>query len=168
MFAMTATTLSPSTWKVRRDVVGGKRGQGKVLHRRIRRPDPRKIGIDATDAKITSSAGLALFGAFARELGVDDELESKFGHLKTGPLVVYPMGAQLRALVDANLAGEHRVMGIEALAADPLFEHLVGGSVASIDTFYRDLRRFGPESNHDLDNLVARHGLEGHCRHRGS
>lgn len=162
MFAMTATTLSPSTWKVRRDVVGGKRGQGKVLHRRIRRPDPRKIGIDATDAKITSSAGLALFGAFARELGVDDELESKFGHLKTGPLVVYPMGAQLRALVDANLAGEHRVMGIEALAADPLFEHLVGGSVASIDTFYRDLRRFGPESNHDLDDLVARHGLEGH------
>jgi hypothetical protein len=42
-------------------------------------------------------------------------------------MVVYPMPAQLRLLMDAALVGEARVFGIEALSADPLFVHLAGG-----------------------------------------
>lgn len=159
---MTTVPISPSTSKVRRDVVGGKRGQGHRLNRRIRRPDPRNVKICATDAKVTSNAGLASFGAFVRDLGVDEELEREFGHLKSSVQVVYPMGAQMRAMIDANVVGERRVLGIEALAADPLFERLVGGSVASVDTFYRDLRRCTAETNELLEAIVARHGLEGH------
>ena len=82
VLGMTNTTpTTPSTSKVRRDIIGGKRGAGKRLKRRIKRPDPRKITTDVTDSKLTSNAGLALFGAFVRDLGLDDELEREFGHL---------------------------------------------------------------------------------------
>ncbi len=162
MGMMNTTPITPSTSKVRRDVIGGKRGAGKQLKRRIHRPDPRKITTDVTDSKLTSNAGLAMFGAFVRDLGLDDELEREFGHLKSDPRVVYSMGMQMRALIDANVAGERRVLGIEALAADPLFERLVGGSVPSVDTFYRDLRRFSATTNAGLEELMVRHGMEGH------
>ncbi|XXU81970.1 hypothetical protein WMF21_29820 [Sorangium sp. So ce1099] len=52
------------------------------------------------------------------------------------------MAAQMRLLMDSALAGEERIFGIEALAVDPLFVHLAGGMVPSIDTVYRDLCRF--------------------------
>jgi len=35
-------------------------------------------------------------------------------------MVIYPMETQLRLLLDANVAGEHRVFGLESLAPDPL------------------------------------------------
>jgi protein involved in polysaccharide export with SLBB domain len=51
------------------------------------------------------------------------------------------------------------VFGLEALAADPVFVHLAGGVVPSIDTVYRDLRRFDDQAIVDLEGLVAEHGL---------
>ncbi len=159
---MHTTPTTPSTSKVRRDVIGGKRGAGRRLRQRVRRPDPRKIKTDETDAKLTSNAGLAMFGAFVRDLGVDDLLEREFGHLKSDPRVRYSMGAQMRALIDANVAGERRVLGMEALAADPLFVRLVGGSVPSIDTFYRDLRRCDATTNAKLEEVMVEQGMTGH------
>jgi hypothetical protein len=167
-FAMTFTTITPSTGKVRRDVIGGKRGQGKVWGRRVRRADPSKIAMAGTREKLTGNAGLVRFGCFMRELGVPNELRRLFFHLKSGRLVVYPMEAQVQLLIDAHVAGESRVFGVEALAADPLFVRLAGGTVPSVDTIYRDLGRFDDEGIASLEELLASHGLDrdGLRRHR--
>ena len=158
---MTTTTRATSTRKVRRDVTGGKRADGHQLQffGRRRRPDPRSIRVKGDDPSVTSVAGLVQFGAFVRTLGVDAQLREQFGHLKIGPMVVYPMEAQLRLLIDAVIAGEQRVFGLESLAADPLFVKLAGGAVPSIDVLYDDLRRFGTDEIAALDTIMSAHGL---------
>jgi hypothetical protein len=156
---MTIQQRAPSTGKVRRDVTGGERGFGNERCRAIRRPDPRKINCGAPDSSLTAVGGLAAFGSYLRELGVDRELQQAFGHLKTGRTLVYPVGAQMRLLLDMFVAGEHRVFGLESLAADPLFVQLAGGGVPSIDTVYRDLGRFDAADNAVLDGIVACHGV---------
>ena len=156
---METQTLTPSTCKVRRDVLGGKRGDGDRRSQRIRRPDPRKVHACASEQTLTGVGGLAQFGAFVRELGVDRELARRFGRLKSSPWVIYPMAAQMRLLIDAAVVGEERVFGLEALAADPLFVHLAGGVVPSIDTVYRDLCRFDREALIDLETMVGEQGL---------
>jgi hypothetical protein len=103
---------------------------------------------------------LAQFGAFVRDLGVDRALRDEFWRLKSGWAVVYPMEAQMRLLMDATLVGEHRVFGVEALSADPLFVHLAGGVVPSLDTIYRDLRRFDDPAIAALEEMMAKHGLD--------
>jgi len=128
--------------------------------RRVRRPDPGTIRVDPTDTSLTNSAGLVEFGAWARAAGVDRELRSTFGRLK--PLtdrVVYPMGSQLRLLVDMFVAGEGRVFGIESLASDALFLLLCGGSVPSTDVLYDDLNRFDKKAISDAEAMMASHGL---------
>jgi hypothetical protein len=154
------TTSAASIHKVRRDVRGGKRGDGDRRHQRIRRADPTRIHPGRPDATLTGVAGLASFGVFCRDEGVDAELRRHFFRLKGGRLVVYPMEAQLRLLLDANVAGEARVFGLESLAADPLFVRLAGGVVPSIDTVYRDLTRFDAGAVQDLEALMVKQGLE--------
>jgi hypothetical protein len=159
---MTKTTSTPRTRKVRRRSAGGKPARGWELQRagrRIRRADVRKLRIGETDSKLTAVGGLVSFNAFAREQGLPAELRRRFGHLKTGAGVVYPMGAQMQLLVDASVAGAKRVFDLEMLAADPLFVHLAGGSVPSIDILYDDLRRFDEQALEDLEELVAAHGV---------
>ena len=153
---------APSTWKVRRRAREGKRAQGWELQkqgRRIRRPDPSAIRIGADDRSLTSVAGLVEFGVWARKLGVDRELGATFARLKTGHGVVYPMGMQLRLLVDAFIAGEARVLGLESLAADALFVHLAGGCMPSVDVFYDDLGRFDATALSQLETMMSAHGL---------
>lgn len=99
-----------------------------------------------------------MFGVFLRGLGVDRALREAFAGLK-GREAIYPMAAQLRMLIDLFIAGEHRVFGLESLAADPLFVHLAGGVVPSLDTVYRDLARFDDASLGKLEALMAEHGL---------
>jgi hypothetical protein len=155
---MTETTTTPSTRKVRRDVRGGKRGNGWELQRqgrRIRRPDARHVKITASEGNLTCVAGLVEFGAFTRQHGVDAELNALFGHLKSGPMVVYPMGAQIRLMLDLHVAGEGRPFGIEALAHDAVFVQLCGGHVPSVDVLYDDLERCGPDELVCLENLMA-------------
>jgi hypothetical protein len=154
---MKKTTTTPGTGKVRRDVTGGKRGDGHQRHRRVRRTDPRRIKAGKSDPSLTGVAGLIAFGVFLRAINVDSELRQLFFRLKSGPLVVYPMEAQLRLLIDLFVMGEHRVFGLEAAAADPLFTLLAGGVVPSIDTVYRDLERFGDEDLVLLDDYIAKH-----------
>jgi len=154
------TTKATSIHKVRRDARGGKRGDGwKTRFERIRRPDPSRIQAGKPDATLTGVAGLASFGVFCREQGVDADLRRLFYRLKDGRLVVYPMEAQLRLLLDANLVGEHRVFGLESLAPDPLFVRLAGGVVPSIDTVYRDLGRFDEGALRDLEAMMVEQGL---------
>ena len=155
----TTTTHATSIHKVRRDVRGGKRGDGHRRDRRIRRADPTRIRAGQSDATLTGVAGLAGFGAFCRRKGVDAALRDRFARLKSGAKVVYPMEAQLRLLIDANVAGEARVFGLESLAADPLFVRLAGGVVPSLDTVYRDLCRFDDEAVSDLETLMVEQGL---------
>jgi hypothetical protein len=126
---------------------------------RIRRPDPSKIQLGRPDPGLTSCGGLAGFGVFLRDIDVDKRLRDLFFRLKSGSMVVYPMETQLRLLIDAAAVGEQRVFGIEALSADPLFFHMAGQAVPSIDTIYRDLRRFDAQAIVDLEALMAEHGL---------
>jgi hypothetical protein len=156
---METTPITPSTQKVRRDAVGGKRGDGDRRTRRIRRADARKVTVGRCDPTLTAYAGLAPFGAWMRAEGIDDDLHRLFFRLKSGPRVVYPMAAQLRLLIDANFAGEERVFGLEGLAADSLFVHLAGGVVPSLDTVYRDLERFDDAALGALERVMAREGL---------
>jgi hypothetical protein len=156
---MQSQTPTPSTQKVRRDSLGGKRGDGHRRTCRIRRADARHIKVGRPDPALTGYGGLARFGAFMRDLGVDQALRDAFWRLKPGPLVVYPMEAQMRLLIDAAAVGEHRVFGVEALSADPLFVHLAGGVVPSLDTIYRDLRRFDEPALGALEEMMAAHGL---------
>src|SRR5262249_26399921 len=142
-----------------RDVRGGKRGDGHRRHQRIRRADPTRIHSGKADATLTGAAGLASFGAFCQRKGIDAELRRRFFRLKSSGMVVYPMEAQLRLLLDANVAGEARVFGLESLAADPLFVRLAGGVVPSIDTVYRDLCRFDGAAIADLEEMMVEQGL---------
>jgi hypothetical protein len=158
---MTKPSDTLRTRKVRRRSAGGKPAQGWLLQRlgrKVRRPDVRKLHIGETDARLTTVGGLVSFNAFVCELGVARELRRRFGHLKTGASVVYPMGAQMQLLIDVAVAGGHRVFDMEMLAADPLFVHLAGGSVPSIDVLYDDLRRFDAHALEDLEELMAEHG----------
>lgn len=123
--------------------------------RRIRRADVRRIRKGAPDPRVTGVAGLVAFNAFTQELGLGRELARKFGDLKRGRQVVYPIAAQMQLLIDASIAGAPRVFGLELLAADPVFRHLAGGSVPSIDTVYRDLARFDPDALETLEEIVA-------------
>lgn len=150
---------------MRRDELGGKRGQGHRLQKegqRISRPDPRRLRQGPQDSTLTGVAGLVPFGAFLREEHLDERLDALFGGLKQGPRVVYGMAEQMRLLIDAQVLGQPRIFGLERLAQDPLFVHLVGGSVPSLDTMYRDLGRLGPLDLARLDALVAEQGLWKH------
>lgn len=126
--------------------------------RKVRRADVRKLHIGKPDARVTTVGGLVSFNAFVREEGLHRELSRRFGHLKTGRGVVYPMGAQMQLLLDMSVAGGQRVFDLEMLAADPLFVHLAGGSVPSIDVLYDDLRRFDAPALEDLEQVLAEQG----------
>jgi hypothetical protein len=154
---------APSTRKVRRDVLCGKRGQGhalQVLGRRVRRPDPRRMRRGEDDRSMTAMAGLVSFGAFCREQGVDRKLREYFGQMKRGAGVVYPMEAQLRLLLDLQVAGEGRVFGLESHAQDPVLKHLAGGFLPSIDVLYDDLCRFGRDELGLLHLLMSQVALQ--------
>jgi hypothetical protein len=99
-----------------------------------------------------------MFGVFLRGLGIDQEMLEAFGLLKSDDSV-YPMGAQLRMLIDMFVVGEHRVFGLESLAADALFVRLAGGVIPSLDTVYRDLSRFDSAMTERLERMVAEQGL---------
>jgi hypothetical protein len=156
---MTGTTSAPATGKVRRLALGGKRARGLQLQResrRVRRANVRGIRKGQDDPRVTGVAGLVGFNAFTQELGIGRELAREFAHLKSGPHVVYPMAAQMQLFIDAVVAGATRVFGLEMLAADPVFRHLAGGAVPSIDTVYRDFARFDADALEDLEAMIAR------------
>jgi len=121
----------------------------------VRRADVRRIGRGKDDPRVTGVAGLIGFNAFTQELGMGRELARRFAYLKSGRQVVYPMAAQMQLFVDAVVAGATRVFGLEMLAADPVFRHLAGGSVPSIDTVYRDLARFDANALEALEEMLA-------------
>jgi hypothetical protein len=146
------------TVKSRRDIKGGRRGHGNQREKCVRRPDPSRIHIRGNENRLTGVAGLVPFGTFVRQLGIDDRLRV-FDRLKSGPGVAYRMWTQMRMLVDASVAGEDRVFGLESLAADPLFVRLSGGVVPSLDTVYRDLGRFDAEALVELHEIAISQGL---------
>ncbi len=157
---MTTTASAPATGKVRRRALGGKSADGRKLQRegrRIRRADVRRIPVGAPDPRVTGVAGLVAFNAFTQELGLGRELARDFSRLKRGRQVVYPMAAQMQLFIDALVAGAPRVFGLEVLASDPVFRHLAGGSVPSIDTVYRDLARFDADALEALEEQMASH-----------
>lgn len=158
LVAMTETKSVPATGKVRRRALGGKPARGRQLQRegrRIRRAEVRRIRQGAPDPRVSGVTGLVAFNAFTQERGLGRELAQRFAHLKRGRQVVYPMAAQMQLFIDAVVAGAPRVFGLEVLAADPVFRHLAGGSVPSIDTVYRDLARFDADALEALEQVVA-------------
>lgn len=147
---------------MRRDALGGKRGQGHQWQRagrKIRRPDTGRIADGQPDATLTGVGGLVGFGQFTRRHGIERELRRRFGSLKRGSSVVYPMAEQLRLLLDLAVVGEDRIFALEALSADRLFVHLAGGAIPSLDTVYRDLRRMDQPGLGSMEEMMATQGL---------
>jgi hypothetical protein len=162
-FVKTETTGAPGTRKVRRATLGSKRAPGwewQDAGRRVRRADVRELKRGPDDPTLSGVGGLVDFNAFVQRERLGRRLAHDFGHLKAGKQVVYPMHTQMQLLIDAAVVGARRVFDFEWLATDPIFEHLAGGAVPSIDTLYDDLRRFGPEELEDLESLMAEQGLE--------
>ncbi len=141
--------------------MGGKRGVGRASGRRARRADPARTRASGTDPRLTASAGLLGFGSYLRSEGVDRWMSKTFERLKTGPNLVYPMGFQLRLMVDLLASGETRPFGLEAKAGDALFSHICEHQVPSVDTLYDDLARFDEQALADLEEGVATQGMEG-------
>jgi hypothetical protein len=159
---MTKTSNAPGTQKVRRATLGSKRAPGwewQGAGRRVRRADVRELKRGPDDPALSGVGGLVDFNAFVQREGLGRQLARDFGHLKASKQVVYPMHTQMQLLLDAAVVGARRVFDFEWLAADPLFEHLAGGAVPSVDTLYDDLRRFGPDELEALEAIVADHGL---------
>lgn len=159
---MTKPPNAPGTWKVRRATLGCKRAAGwewQNSGRRVRRADVRELRRGPDDPALSGVGGLVDFNAFVQREKLGQRLSRDFGHLKSGKQVVYPMHTQMQLLIDASIVGARRVFDFEWLAADPLFEHLAGGAVPSVDTVYDDLRRFGPNELEQLEAVVADHGL---------
>ncbi len=159
---MTKPPNAPGTWKVRRATLGCKRAAGwewQNSGRRVRRADVRELARGPDDSALSGVGGLVDFNAFVQREKLGQRLARDFGHLKSGKQVVYPMHTQMQLLIDASIVGARRVFDFEWLAADPLFEHLAGGAVPSVDTVYDDLRRFGPDELEQLEAVVAEHGL---------
>jgi hypothetical protein len=115
-------------------------------------------GLD--DPSLSGAGGLVDFNAFLQREGIGRQLARGFGHLKIGSRVVYPMHTQMQLLIDAAVVGARRVFDFEWLATDPIFEHLAGGAVPSVDVLYDDLRRFGPDERELLEAIVADHGVK--------
>src|SRR5258708_37146899 len=116
---MTKPTDTPRTGKVRRRSAGGKPSGGWKLQRegrKVRRADVRNLHIGEPDARLTTVGGLVSFNAYVRELGLHRDLARRFGHLKTGRGVVYPMGAQMQLLLDMSLAVGPRAVDLDVLA----------------------------------------------------
>ena len=111
----TQQSAMPSTHKVRREELGGKRGQGHRLQqegKQLCRPDPRRLKLGSPDPGLTGVAGLVPFGVFLQEEHLDERLCTLFGDLKQGSRVVYPMAAQMRLLIDLQVLGQSRVFGL--------------------------------------------------------
>ena len=144
---------------MRRDALGGKRGDGHLISERrfAARPGAHSQS-RAGDPSLTGCGGLVHSGRTCASKA-SMRVARRFTRLKSGPLVVYPMAAQLRLLIDAAAVGENRVFGLESWAADALFVRLAGGVIPSLDTVYRDLARFDEAAIADLEQLMAEQGL---------
>jgi hypothetical protein len=151
-----------ATKKLRRLASGAARPAGHDYQDqgvRILRKNPARIQILESDPSLSGCGGLVEFGQYTRERGVEESLAQLFGGMKSGARVVYPMQDVIRTLIDAQVAGESRIFGIERLSADPLFRELSGGDVPSVDVLYKDLARFDDETIKSLEDLMAEEGL---------
>lgn len=147
---------------MRRVRLGSKRAPGWEKQRagkRVRRPRVAGLRIGKADASLSGVGGLVSFEQYAQSEGIERELRAKFGHLKEGRQVVYPMASQLSLLLDAFAVGARRVFDFEGLAADPVFTYLAGGAVPSIDVLYDDLKRFEGDELNALERMMSEQGL---------
>ena len=145
---------------MRRDVRGGKRGDGDRRHQRIRRADPTRIHRGKEDATLTGVAGLARPGAFVGWKGIDAEFRRLFFRPKRSVLVVYPMDGAGRGCSSMPTWSErHASSGSNRLRPIRFFVRLAGGVVPSLDTVYRDLCRFDDQGVADLEAMMVDQGL---------
>lgn len=147
--------------KNRRDLFGGLRGQGHSTRQPLTRPDPDAFHYGPVDPSESSCGGLPAFGQFLQCEGVDQALRDICKPLKTGRRVRYSMVGQTRLLLDLFVTGAVRIFDLERCAHDPLLLEAAGGAVCALDTLYRDVNRFTPQSVESLEALLAQQGLKG-------
>ena len=110
--------------------------------------------------KVTASSGLILIMSFAKEIGLIDELEKKFSHLKKRKRG-YCVSEKVLSFVEMVIKGGRRLNDIDILSSDPLSacDAQVDGllDILGMDKFPRantigDLaKRF---TRRDIDNLA--------------
>jgi len=101
--------------------------------------------------KVTASSGLILIMSFAKEIGLIDELEKKFSHLKKRKRV-YSVSKKILSFVEMLIKGGRRLNDIDILSSDlGLLDILEMDKFPRANTLGDLVRRF---TRRDIDNLA--------------
>ena len=106
---------------MRRDSLGGKRGDGNRRSCRIRRPDPRKLHVGRPDPGLTGYGGLARFGGFVHELAREYD-----GRAGIEPLIADLKGAWgIGKVPSADFQANHAALLVELLTHNLLKRYVL-------------------------------------------
>jgi len=106
--------------------------------------------------KVTGSSGLILIMSFAREIGLIDELEKRFSHLKKRKRG-YSVSEKILSFVEMLIKGGRRLNDIDILSSDPgLLDILMMDRFPRANTIGDLARRFSQRDIHKLADLPVR------------
>ena len=106
--------------------------------------------------KVTASSGLILIMSFAREIGLIDELEKRFSHLKKRKRG-YGVSEKILSLIGMLIKGGSRVSDIDILSSDPgLLDMLMMERFPRANTLGGFARRFTRRDIHKLADIVMK------------
>ena len=104
--------------------------------------------------KITASSGLILIMSFARDIGLIDELEKSFSHLKKRKRG-YSVSEKILSFIETLIKGGCRLNDIDILSSDPgLLDILMMDRFPRANTIGALARRFGRRDINNLADIV--------------
>jgi len=106
--------------------------------------------------KVTASSGLILIMSFAKEIGLADELEKRFSHLKKRKRG-YCVSEKILSFVEMLIKGGRRLNDIDILSSDPgLLDILMMDKFPRANTIGDLARKFSLRDIHKLAEIVMK------------
>ncbi len=106
--------------------------------------------------KVTASSGLIIIMSFAKEIGLIEELEKRFSHLKKRKRG-YGVSEKILSLIGMLIKGGTRASDIDILSSDPgLLDILMMERFPRANTLGGLARRFTRRDIHNLADIVMR------------
>jgi len=103
--------------------------------------------------KVTASSDLILIMSFAKEIGLADELEKRFSHLKKRKRG-YCVSKKILSFVEMLIKGRRRINDIDILSSDPgLLDILMMDKFSRANTIGDLARKFSLRDIHKLAEL---------------
>lgn len=107
--------------------------------------------------KVTASSGLILIMSFAKEIGLIDELEKRFSHLKKRKQD-YSVSEKILSFIEMLIKGGRRLNDIDILSSDPgLLDILRMRKFPRANTIEALARGFSRRDIDNLANIVMKH-----------